>query len=52
MRDFLLKVGPRSRDAQEAQIKGDPWGKHSDKAPCGDRTHNHTLTERMLCQLS
>ena len=22
------------------------------KAPCGDRTHDHTLTERMLYQLS
>ena len=22
------------------------------KAPCGDRTHDHTLTKRMLCQLS
>ena len=21
-------------------------------APCGDRTHDHTLMERMLCQLS
>ena len=22
------------------------------QAPCGDRTHDHTLTKRMLCQLS
>ncbi len=22
------------------------------EAPCGDQTHDHTLTERMLCQLS
>ena len=24
----------------------------SEEAPCGDRTHNHTLTKRMLYQLS
>ena len=22
------------------------------RAPCGDRAHDHTLTKRMLCQLS
>ena len=25
---------------------------HKQQAPCGDRTHDRTLTKRMLCQLS
>jgi hypothetical protein len=27
-------------------------GARSARAPSGDRTHDHTLTKRMLCQLS
>ena len=48
----------RASDRRSEGPRFDPGSRHSffllllSKAPCGDRTHDHTLTKRMLCQLS
>ena len=43
-----------TRGGKKSQFCCSSSGEHGvlEEAPCGDRTHDHTLTKRMLCQLS
>ena len=51
----IVKAGKSmTRGGKKPEFRCSSSGEHGalQEAPCGDRTHDHTLTKRMLCQLS